>query len=109
MVLQWAPTKGWTPSATSRSYHFPVLLRIITHLDDSSATQLALGGSCARGAVIAHANVAYVSALHRLEARTGWPDTPSVDMSFVSVSVSAGFSISYHISCDHCDGPADAA
>ena len=82
---------------------------IIIHLDGASATRLALGGSCARDAVIAHDNIAYISAQHRLEARTGWPDTPSVDMSFVSVSVSAGFSISYHISCDHCDGPADAA
>ena len=74
----------------------PVLLRIIAHLDDASTTQLALGGSCARDAVEAHANVAYVSALHRLEARTGWPDTSSVDMRFVSVSVRAGFTISSH-------------
>ena len=69
---------------------------IITHLDDASATRLALGGSCARDGVEAHDNVAYVSALHRLEARTGWPDTSSVDMSFVSVSVNAGFSITSH-------------
>ena len=73
-----------------------MLLRIITHLDDSSATQLALGGSCARDAVEAHAAVAYVSALRRLEARTGWHDKPSVDMSFVAVSVRAGFTITSH-------------
>ena len=87
----------------------PVLLRIIAHLDDASATQLAIGGSCARDAVIAHANIAYASALHRLEARTS---NGLARHTIRGHELRVGLrqrKVFYLISCDHCVGPADAA
>ena len=66
---------------------------IITHLDDASATKLALGGSCARDAVEAHAKIVQQLKLALYLHRPGSKDIAPVDMKHLSVCVRAGFAI----------------
>jgi hypothetical protein len=70
-----------------------VCYEIITHLDDASATQLALGGSCARDAVEAHDKIVQQFKLVLYLYRSGSYDIDTVDMDNVSVCVRAGFTI----------------
>ena len=66
---------------------------IIIHLDDASATRLALGGSCARDAVEAHDKIVKQLKLALYLRRSGSYDMAPVDMDNMSVCVRAGFTI----------------